>query len=457
MDTHVEQTLPRSPLRPELRLLGEDEPISTSHTEPHDRPGVAAGRGEAAQLYNAPDPRPAAPPEAEANGSRPDAVVAEAPRSPGKRRSRLMTGAAIGVTLVAAAGVFLISPYNQVVPLNVTGLLGNSPAQPGATQHIAIPEPVAPAAKLARAPAPETLAAPERPAVVQRPQADQIQEIVNLRPTSGRREALPADGPEEDPPVVVPAPPVSAAGVDTLGARSPATAAPAPAPVLTATPGLPLVAPTPTTTANAVPASPSAASSDPVVIAATLQGGPMSTPQQIEVLGLVTQLGVLLRNQRVENAQLRQDVQQIRESLDTQLNDYARRLALAEARGAISAAMGADSPVSMAPAAPSAVTPAAFTLAPPTPPAPGTAPRTARAAVAAPAVASAAAPDATRRYRVQAASPGLAMLAEVDRTGDAGNLLQISIGDDVPGYGKVRSIAQHGAAWVLTTERGTIR
>jgi hypothetical protein len=58
---------------------------------------------------------------------------------------------------------------------------------------------------------------------------------------------------------------------------------------------------------------------------------------------------------------------------------------------------------------------------------------------------------------VQAASPGLAMLAEVDRTGDVGNLLQVSIGDEVPGYGKVKSIAQQGAAWVLTAERGTIR
>jgi len=51
----------------------------------------------------------------------------------------------------------------------------------------------------------------------------------------------------------------------------------------------------------------------------------------------------------------------------------------------------------------------------------------------------------------------MAMLAELDRTGDVGNLLQVSIGDDVPGFGKVKSIAQQGAAWVLTAEHGTIR
>ncbi|USQ74266.1 hypothetical protein NF552_24120 (plasmid) [Roseomonas mucosa] len=70
----------------------------------------------------------------------------------------------------------------------------------------------------------------------------------------------------------------------------------------------------------------------------------MSTPQQVEVLNLVTELGVLVRNQRTENAQLRADVQQMRERLDTQLGDYDRRLALAEARGAINAAMGAGAP-----------------------------------------------------------------------------------------------------------------
>ena len=80
------------------------------------------------------------------------------------------------------------------------------------------------------------------------------------------------------------------------------------------------------------------------MVATVLQAAPMSTTQQVDVLNVVTELGTLLRNQRAENVQVREDVQQMRERLDTQLNDYARRLSLAEARGAISAAMGAGGP-----------------------------------------------------------------------------------------------------------------
>ncbi|GAV36361.1 hypothetical protein ROTAS13_04048 [Roseomonas sp. TAS13] len=186
----------------------------------------------------------------------------------------------------------------------------------------------------------------------------------------------------------------------------------------------------------------------------------MTTPQQVEVLNLVTELGVLVRNQRTENAQLRADVQQMRERLDTQLGDYDRRLALAEARGAIGAAMGAGASPAAAPvplpASSPPVTPVSVTVTAPTPH-PGTpASRSVRLAASAPPAPSAH-DTAPRRYRVQAASPGLAMLAEIDRTGDVGNLLQVGVGDEVPGYGRVRSIAQQGTAWVLTAERGSIR
>lgn len=185
----------------------------------------------------------------------------------------------------------------------------------------------------------------------------------------------------------------------------------------------------------------------------------MSTQQQVQVLNIVTELGILVRNQRTENAQLRTDLQQMRERLDAQLEDYDRRLALAEARGAINAAMGAGAAPAATPApiaAASPVTPVSVTVTAPAPH-----PSTPITRGGRPAASTPAAPSvqdaAPKRYRVQAASPGLAMLAEVDRTGDAGNLLQVSVGDDVPGFGRVRSIAQQGTAWVLTAERGTIR
>jgi hypothetical protein len=60
------------------------------------------------------------------------------------------------------------------------------------------------------------------------------------------------------------------------------------------------------------------------------------------------------------------------------------------------------------------------------------------------------------KYRVQAASPGLAMLAEVDRGGGDGAQVQVTVGDDLPGYGKVKSVSQRGTSWVVTTEKAVI-
>ncbi len=96
-----------------------------------------------------------------------------------KRRGGLMTGVAVGVIAVAAAGVFLISPYNHIFPVNLTALLAPHPAQPGASQHIDIPAPISPSANLARAKTPEP--APPHPAVVSAPPG--------TRPTDKRRAA----------------------------------------------------------------------------------------------------------------------------------------------------------------------------------------------------------------------------------------------------------------------------
>ena len=64
---------------------------------------------------------------------------------------------------------------------------------------------------------------------------------------------------------------------------------------------------------------------------------------------------------------------------------------------------------------------------------------------------------AGKSYRVQAASPGLALLAEVERGGGEGAQMQVIVGDTIPDYGRVKSIAQKGTAWVVTTEHGQIQ
>ena len=66
-----------------------------------------------------------------------------------------------------------------------------------------------------------------------------------------------------------------------------------------------------------------------------------------------------------------------------------------------------------------------------------------------------AAADLKRTYRIQAASPGLAMLTAVDGSPDD-RPVEVAIGTDLPGYGKVLSIEQHGQAWVVKADRGSI-
>ena len=66
-----------------------------------------------------------------------------------------------------------------------------------------------------------------------------------------------------------------------------------------------------------------------------------------------------------------------------------------------------------------------------------------------------AAADVKRNYRIQAASPGLAMLTAVDGSPDD-RPIEVAIGTELPGYGKVLSIEQHGQAWVVKADRGSI-
>ena len=63
--------------------------------------------------------------------------------------------------------------------------------------------------------------------------------------------------------------------------------------------------------------------------------------------------------------------------------------------------------------------------------------------------------DQKRNYRIQAASPGLAMLSAIDG-GPNDRPLEVAPGTDLPGYGKVLSIEQHGQAWVVKADRGSI-
>ena len=415
-----------------------------------------------------------------------------------RRRGRTALLAGVALLGLAAAGcAFLVSPYNTVVPVDA-GRLEARARQLAASAGLQLPPLVAPAARLAALPRPEARPA-LREEVAPQTAAQQAAEIRSLRrePAIGR--ALPPS-PEPTGEVgsgVVAAGPASAgstrAGPEPVAGTPNATQAPValvkpslpeafpvmevgsapqldlapppaarvPVPALVPDPA-PAPAPAASEARNplasrANPVVPSAARAKPgpstqappdaVDVAVALQPSPMSRGEQIDVLHAVAQLGIVVRDLRVQNAALRASVQASAEKLDGAVADFERRLALAEARGALNAAMGADPGTAPAAPAPS-----------------GTAARTVHlpASAAAQQVtpqpgASAAAPGAPRRYKVQAASPALAMLSELDRSGGEGSQVQVGVGDQVPGLGKVTSIQQRGSSWTVVTDRGSIQ
>jgi len=450
--------------------------------------------------------------------------LASAPAPAPRRRWRRALLASAAVLAVAGAGTgFLVSPYNHLFPIG-TGLLsrtGNPGApvrEPGAEGTA--PAVMAPAAKLAGTPRPETRPAVRGTVASADPDA-QTREILGLRGGSDKKPAVATVGvadtaagqPEKaasppsprlpgpvglptaevgaspvQPPAspaplaAVPPPPAagSAATEPGMAAPAPALATPAaPAPRLSmaavdpasaaietdpadaqpqahgvtdalkpATPAPPAVsAPVAATAAQTGAPSAASASADAVVTAIALRPNPMARGEQIDVLHLVAQLGTVIRDLRTENAGLRARTKASSDKVDTAVADFERRLALAESHGAIKAAM-ADMDAPPEPATPAA-TPSRTT-------------RPSRGATPPPAsleksAATAAIPAGARRYKVQAASPGLAMLSELDRSGGEGSQVQVKVGDQVPGYGRVVAIAQQGVAWTVKTEHGAIQ
>jgi hypothetical protein len=183
------------------------------------------------------------------------------------------------------------------------------------------------------------------------------------------------------------------------------------------------------------------AGADPIAVAHDLRAAPMASPEQVQVLGLVTEMASIVKHLREQNAQLRADFSKSAADTAERLADYGRRLAMAEARSAVAAASDAANLPPALPAthpASSVARPVALTRTTAVPP-----------TVTGSAVA--------KSYRVQAASPGLALLAEVDRGGGEGAQIQVIVGDTIPDYGRVKSIAQRGTAWIVTTEHGQIQ
>lgn len=171
--------------------------------------------------------------------------------------------------------------------------------------------------------------------------------------------------------------------------------------------------------------------------------------QETQLLAMITEVSSLVRKTRAELATLTEVETKSRASVEGKLEDFERRLNLSEARRALDEAKD----VSVAPPASPQAQPA-----PPAPAPAGKAKGGPQKGVATASMQTDGAVSTTPpRYRVQAASPGLAMLAEVERSGEESAPLQVAVGGEVPGYGRVTKISQRGSEWVVQTEKGPIQ
>ena len=149
----------------------------------------------------------------------------------------------------------------------------------------------------------------------------------------------------------------------------------------------------------------------------------------------VSRLAALVNRLTGQVTVLQDEVRTLSEGSEAKLADLTRRVSMSESKSAVAAAERAN--VSQAAEA-SAATSGARVEGP----AQGVRTRVGGG-------------DKKRNYRIQAASPGLAMLSAIDG-GPDDRPLEVAPGTDLPGYGKVLSIEQHGQAWVVKADRGSI-
>ena len=457
-------------------------------THMHTTPDLDGHGVSAARLPGEPDPDTYMAP---ADDARP----ARATCKQSGRRSRLLSAAIFGLVPVVAFGAFVVSPYNHVIPLPLamTAQVHRLADQTRALRDRLV-VPSASLAAITLSPRPEVVVAdPYQP----KPNGEALAEVLSLRRPDKNLEASRAEpAPGTSSPATAPSPPalrqppsgkpskpemiaaepgeLAGAPAAALARATPRPEQPAPvsaSPRVDVTPSVVSAAthPTPAETtqdaatapreattlasaatplapalvpvvpaANVAPARPPA---DPVQQAAVLRPEPMADEKQIEVLQLVTRMAAELKAVQVENAALRSDVAKGRSEWTARLRDFERRISLAEARRAVDAA---SAPPAAEPSAPAQPAPAANN--------PMVRPISVTSAET---VVPEAASD-RKRYRVQAASPGLAMLTEIARGGGDGAQVQVVVGDALPGWGKVKSVSQRGTSWVVATDRGTI-
>ena len=461
MDTHI-TTAPDiderigAPLGSPIRLPGRRGTLP--HLEDHDL-GPSREATTEAETYGSATP-----------GHREKLVATTPARS---RRTGLLSTVAVlvmlagfgGVAWAERQGVLQLPLPPQVVTLLRTGL----PISSQLAGEVGIKParvPTSPPANAQHNPDQSVQAARQQAEFAALKSGDAVPEVgvsANDRPTT--------------PPISTPAPPaVQPASVLAVPASSPAVVAlplaatetaassnPVPAPT-----AQPVIPPTPATAASLTPAitvpnaavpgvttAPAAAPTpppvpvpapkplDPVQTASELQAAPFSTKQQVDMVGLVRELGAQLKESRLTVSQMQATVADLKEQLETRMTEFDGRLGLAEAGTVLaqSAKAALAQPIKTAAAVPARPSVASRQSAP--------------AAQAAPPVSPAS--RSVKDFRVQGASPSLAVLNILVAGPGEAPVLYVALGDQVPGIGRIKSIYQRGTTWVVQTDAGLIQ
>ena len=251
----------------------------------------------------------------------------------------------------------------------------------------------------ASAPAPEQAAAATvPPAKAAVPDATPPMPAVPAKPAPTGEQAAATAVPPAKPPVPDAAPPVPSAAPVTV--RLP------PAPEWTTAPPAALASPVLSAGPAAVPDE-----------AAQAVPAGVDAQQVVSTMTLVQQMSLLVHDMHDEGLRYRTEVTALTGAVQAKASSLEERLRLAEARNAAGPDAGGS---------------------------PGGLP-------------GSDAPQVLRGYRVQAGSPGAAVLTDMGAGAERAARLLVMVGDQLPGAGRVTAIVQRGRAWIVRTERGVIQ
>jgi len=329
--------------------------------------------------------------------------AAAVPAEPPPRKTGLLTWLLAGT---AAAGVLGMIGIGLVATLSRAG----HPVPPPA-DWLGMPPAVSPQQPPGQAsqPAPAPLPSPNAPALpgTKPPQAPAAAVPVSVPTPTPRSSADDLRALKQSGPYAPLAPP------------RPAPAA-APAPAMQAVLADPSAAGQADTKATPAPGSETGPAS--LVGNTSPDSGGAAAPQAL--VNMVAALADDIAQERRSDAEMHHQIESLLHDTDQRLSEFDRRLTVVEANplpafARIGSGRGAAGTLS------------ALRTALPAPP-----------------------PLGARPYEIRAASPGVAVLGTLDGTPA---VVEIAVGDQVPGYGRVNAIAQRGSAWAVQCEHGTIQ